>query len=301
MVALLADEFLRSPPPDVLSAAQAVAKSSWELYEENIRPHLNGLEATLVDDSGGRSVTTLVAEAEGKDAPELAARLDELGREIDELEDERARAMDRAAALQAGQRRQSDADGAEAAQEEQTLAAALATRVERYATLRVATALLERAIERYRVENQGPILKRAGELFPRLAGEGYTTLRVAREGRRIVAVRSDGSELLPGSLSEGTRYQLYLALRLASVERFIAGAEPLPLVLDDATIHFDDTRKRRTFAVLAELAEKVQILVFTHHARDAELALEASANASVKSLDVRVPESPARPALDALH
>ncbi len=235
-----------------------------------------GLEATLLDDSGGRSVTALVAEAEGKDAPELAARLDELGREIDELEEERARAMDHAASLQAGQRRQTDADGAEAAQEEQTLAAALTFRIERYSTLRVATALLERAIERYRRENQGPILKRAGELFPRLTDDGYTTLRVAREGSKIVAVRADGTELLPESLSEGTRYQLYLALRLASVERFIQGAEPLPLVLDDATIHFDEARKRRTFTVLAELAERVQVLFFTHHERDAELALEAA-------------------------
>jgi uncharacterized protein YhaN len=256
--------------PAELPALEAKSRRARELEAQ-----LGLLETTLVDDSGGRSVATLVAEAEGEDAPRLAAQIDALAQKVDELEEERTRAHDRVASLQAGQRRQSDALGAEAAQEEQTLGAALAERVGRYATLRVATALLERAIERYRVENQAPILKRAGELFPALTDDGYATLRVGREEQGIVAVRADGSELAPHELSTGTRYQLYLALRLASVERFISGSEPLPLVLDDVTVHVDDARKARTFAVLSSIAERVQILFFTHHAQDAELACRA--------------------------
>lgn len=266
-------EAVGAKSPAELPALEAKSRRARELETQ-----LALLETTLVDDSGGRSVTTLVAEAAGEDAPRLAARLDAVARELEEVEEELKQAMARAASLQAGQRRQSDALGAEAAQDEQTLGAALADRVERYTTLRVATALLERAIERYRVENQAPILKRAGELFPRLTDDGYTGLRVGREERGIVAVRSDGSELAPHELSTGTRYQLYLALRLASVERFIAGSEPLPLVLDDVTVHVDDARKSRTFAVLADVAERVQILFFTHHEGDVVLARSASHN-----------------------
>ncbi|HTQ03318.1 MAG TPA: AAA family ATPase [Polyangiaceae bacterium] len=264
-------EAVGAQSPAELPALEAKSRRARELETQ-----LALLETTLVDDSGGRSVTALVAEAAGEDAPRLAARLDAVQRELEEREEELERAMARAASLQAGQRRQSDALGAEAAQDEQTLGAALADRVGRYTTLRVATALLERAIERYRVENQAPILKRAGELFPRLTDDGYATVRVGREERGIVAVRDDGSELAPHELSTGTRYQLYLALRLASVERFIAGSEPLPLVLDDVTVHVDDARKSRTFSVLADVAERVQILFFTHHAGDAELARRAS-------------------------
>ncbi|HSU38510.1 MAG TPA: hypothetical protein VLJ38_03050, partial [Polyangiaceae bacterium] len=271
--------------PAELPAFEAKSRRARELEAQ-----LALLETTLVDDSGGRSVAALVTEAAGEDAPRLAARIDALTRELEELEEERNRAHDRAASLQAGQRQQADALGAEAAQEEQTLGAALAERVGRYATLRVATALLERAIERYRIENQAPILKRAGELFPRLTDEGYSTLRVGREERGIVAVRADGSELAPHELSTGTRYQLYLALRLASVERVIAGSEPLPLVLDDVTVHVDDARKRRTFAVLADIATRVQILFFTHHALDAELACAAAgARARVHELSRKSP------------
>ncbi len=45
-------------------------------------------------------------------------------------------------------------------------------------------------------------------------------------------------------LSDGTRDQLYLALRLASLEHHARTGEPMPLILDDILIHFDDDRAR---------------------------------------------------------
>ena len=37
---------------------------------------------------------------------------------------------------------------------------------------------------------------------------------------------------------------LYMALRLASLERYLDASEPLPLGLDDVLIQFDDERAR---------------------------------------------------------
>ncbi|WP_437852945.1 AAA family ATPase [Sorangium sp. So ce363] len=76
-------------------------------------------------------------------------------------------------------------------------------------------------------------------------------------------------------LSDGTRDQLYLALRLASLEHHARTGEPIPLILDDILIHFDDDRARAALAVLGELAGTTQVLFFTHHARLCELAREA--------------------------
>ncbi|WP_437587987.1 AAA family ATPase [Sorangium sp. So ce1000] len=76
-------------------------------------------------------------------------------------------------------------------------------------------------------------------------------------------------------LSDGTRDQLYLALRLASLEHHARTGEPMPLILDDILIHFDDDRARAALAVLGELAATTQVLFFTHHARLCELAREA--------------------------
>lgn len=250
---------------------------------------LAAIEASLVDSSGGRPIATLVTELAGEDAPRLAARLDELELELADLDERRESARSTLAGLLAGQQQQSAGSAAEAAQEEQAISAALRERVGRYARLRVASSLLDRAIERYRRENQAPILKRASELFPRLTEERYRGLRVGREESAIVALRADGRECAPADLSEGTRYQLYLALRLASIERFVESAEPLPLILDDALIHFDDNRKRAAFSVLGELSQRLQILFFTHHERDVELALEAAGTRAFRHELVREP------------
>jgi uncharacterized protein YhaN len=81
-------------------------------------------------------------------------------------------------------------------------------------------------------------------------------------------------------MSSGTRDQLYLALRLASLEKYMESAEPMPFIVDDILVHFDDERSRATLGVLAELARKTQIILFTHHRRLVEQA---------QALDATVP------------
>jgi hypothetical protein len=46
----------------------------------------------------------------------------------------------------------------------------------------------------------------------------------------------------------------------------------MPLVLDDAIIHFDETRKLLALKVLHELSSRVQVLFFTHLHHDLTLA-----------------------------
>ena len=79
------------------------------------------------------------------------------------------------------------------------------------------------------------------------------------------------SKIVDG-MSEGTRDQLYLALRLAGLEMHLAEHEPMPMILDDLLVHFDDTRARHALAALGRLAGKSQVLLFTHHAHLVELA-----------------------------
>jgi uncharacterized protein YhaN len=62
---------------------------------------------------------------------------------------------------------------------------------------------------------------------------------------------------------------------LASLERYFDEHQAVPLVFDDLFVDFDDDRTTVAFELLAELAEKVQILYFTHLARDVEKAHDA--------------------------
>jgi uncharacterized protein YhaN len=88
-------------------------------------------------------------------------------------------------------------------------------------------------------------------------------------------LRPDGTEVDVDGLSTATRDQLFLALRLATLEHHAAHTEPLPFVLDDILVEFDDDRARAALAALGELAGKTQVILFTHHSRLVELARDA--------------------------
>ncbi|HKV08129.1 MAG TPA: hypothetical protein VJ725_08335, partial [Thermoanaerobaculia bacterium] len=49
-------------------------------------------------------------------------------------------------------------------------------------------------------------------------------------------------------------------------------AEPLPFIVDDILINFDDERSAATLKVLAELSKQTQVILFTHHERLKEMA-----------------------------
>jgi uncharacterized protein YhaN len=87
-------------------------------------------------------------------------------------------------------------------------------------------------------------------------------------------------------MSSGTRDQLYLALRLASLEKYMDSAEPMPFIVDDILVHFDDARAQATLGVLAELARHTQVILFTHHARLVEQvrALQTAVPVTVQAL-----------------
>jgi uncharacterized protein YhaN len=254
-----------------LSLVETRARTARELLAE-----LGGLEATLRANAGARGLEALIEEASATDPAKLAARLEELDALLEQLDERYSDSIRSHQSIQAGLERFADTSAVDAAEEERALASALVARSERWAKLKLAEVLLAREIERYREENQGPVLRRAAELFVNLTHGEYRGLRVGREERTLVAVRANDLEVAVEGLNEAARYHLYLALRLASLERYLEHAEPLPLVLDDVLIHFDEEGARAALGVLGALASRVQILLFTHHRHNVELAEQAA-------------------------
>lgn len=84
-------------------------------------------------------------------------------------------------------------------------------------------------------------------------------------------------------MSDGTADQLYLALRLAGLEQYLQHNTPLPFVVDDILLRFDDQRATATLEILKELAERTQVVFFTHHGHLVDLA-EGVGGARVKAL-----------------
>ena len=232
---------------------------------------LAALEDHLMRLSGGGSLEHLAAEAGAVNPDELPGGIERLGGQIRQLEAQRQELSEKIGGLEKTlQSMQASCTAVEAAEEVQDLLARLESGVTQYARLRLAAAVLRQGIERYRRKNEGPVLRRASELFRR-----FTLGRFQRfsadcdeQGQKILqGVRADGrGPVALSGMSEGTADQLYLALRLASLESYCAGREPFPLIVDDILISFDDRRAAAALTALAELSQRTQIVFFTHHA-----------------------------------
>ena len=148
---------------------------------------------------------------------------------------------------------------------------------EQYLRVTIARLILEEQMERYRQDNQTPVLRRAGELFAKLTLGSFSGLRdeVDDKGKPVLlGVRPDKTVVGVDGMSVGTRDQLFLALRLATIELQRDPQDPLPFVVDDILVGFDDERSKACLEVLAEFAQKTQVLVFTHHSMVAQAANE---------------------------
>jgi len=152
--------------------------------------------------------------------------------------------------------------------------------VAQYLRLRLASEVLQCAIESYREKHQGPILNRASELFSSLTlGDhcGLTTGFSDDDKPVLVAIRRNKEHIEIEGLSDGTRDQLYLALRLAAIEHHVETVAPCPVIFDDVLVNSDDPRASAALQVLGDLATRTQVLFFTHHRRLAEFGITAGA------------------------
>jgi hypothetical protein len=268
--------------PDELPA---VEKRSAQL--QLLQKDIATLEEQLLDQSAGATIDQLLREAEALDADALPGQLREITQQFDALEAKRSQ-LDQTIGREQTILSQMDgsAKAAEAAEKAQALLAELREGVDRYVRLRLASIMLQREIERYRVSHQGPILSRASDLFAQLTLGSFAKLATDYNDANapvLVGIRADGRQVGAEGMSDGTRDQLYLALRLASLERYVATHEPLPFIVDDILIQFDDQRAKAALQVLAELSTKTQVLFLTHHRRLAELAKELEGPAVVQA------------------
>ncbi|MBW3539652.1 MAG: AAA family ATPase [Planctomycetes bacterium] len=101
-------------------------------------------------------------------------------------------------------------------------------------------------------------------------------------GERALRVDGPGGRALTvAELSNGTREQLFLAVRLAVVERLAEQGVELPMVLDDVLVNFDQRRTEAAVETLLAFAEQGrQVLFFTCHLHLAHL-FESRGHAAV--------------------
>ncbi|SEK16223.1 MULTISPECIES: YhaN family protein [unclassified Variovorax] len=142
----------------------------------------------------------------------------------------------------------------------------MSTAGEEYVQLATASTLLKWAVDRYRDRKQGPLLERASSIFESLTIGSFRKLRIDYDQTppALLAYRSEGAPVKVEGLSDGTRDQLFLALRIAALELQSEQGEPVPFIADDLFINFDDERSRAGLKALWNLSTKTQVIFLSH-------------------------------------
>ena len=147
--------------------------------------------------------------------------------------------------------------------------------------------ILEEATQDYRKRMGDDVLNMACLNFRTLSLGSFEGIRAVPSetgGNRLVAVREMNNpysdELELNDLSEGTRDQLFLALKLAMIqnrldERARNNQCPLPVIFDDILVQFDDERAKAAFQLFHQLAQKTQVIFLTHHDHLENVATQA--------------------------
>ena len=137
---------------------------------------------------------------------------------------------------------------------------------EEYLQLATAGSLLKWAVDRYRDRKQGPLLDQASEIFRDLTLGAFQKLRVDFEQTppALVAYRPNSLAVKVSGLSDGTRDQLFLALRIAALELQSDQGTPVPFIADDLFINFDDRRSQAGLEALFALSASTQVIFLSH-------------------------------------
>ena len=165
-------------------------------------------------------------------------------------------------------------EAAQAEARRQEALARMGNAVERFIRVHTAAKLLRWSIERFREHKQGPLLARASEIFRGLTAGALERLQVDYDTQppTLFGQRPNGLRVHIEGMSEGTRDQLYLALRLAALELHLRQTPALPFIADDLFINYDNGRARAGFAALADLSRLTQVIFLSHHHHLVDLA-----------------------------
>lgn len=177
-------------------------------------------------------------------------------------------------------------DAAVAEADRQSALSGMTEAFERYARAKIARQMLQAAMDK---SNDGDreTVKRAGELFCRLTEKSFTGIEIIHrdDGAVLAGVSEERGEVFVDAMSDGTRDQMYFALRVAALEaRLQSGGAKTPFIADDLFVNFDDRRAKAGFLILGELAKQTQVLFFSHHEHLRNIARETLGDISVQEL-----------------
>lgn len=130
-------------------------------------------------------------------------------------------------------------------------------------TLKTTRKFLEDAQERVHREFAPHLEQALREWLPRITNNRYTDASVDPISLNVRVKEASGTFREARLLSQGTREQIYLLLRIALVAFLTKPGEVSPLIFDDVTVQTDSVRTDAVLDLLHEMSRTRQVIVFS--------------------------------------
>ena len=144
---------------------------------------------------------------------------------------------------------------------------------------KVALYMLNKARAKYEKERQPSVIKAAEKIFTHTTQGSYKRIFKPMDSEDILIVDEDERAKGLLEMSRGTREQLYLAMRFGLIAEYEKRSEPLPIIMDDVFVNFDDDRNNQIIDRVRHFAKNRQIVILTCHKRTLEAYSAGGANA----------------------
>ena len=135
--------------------------------------------------------------------------------------------------------------------------------VKKWAAYKTVVEAIKQTLSQLKEERLPEVLEKAKKYFQILTASSYERLEFTPEGL-FEAVKPTGERFRIAELSQATKEQAYIALRIALA---VSLKERLsfPIILDDPFVHFDRNRLTQVVQLMKELQNEHQLLYFTCH------------------------------------
>ncbi|PQO42387.1 AAA family ATPase [Blastopirellula marina] len=151
--------------------------------------------------------------------------------------------------------------------------------IEKWQTLAATSTILEQIRRVYENDRQPETLRLASTYMRKLTDDRYIRIWTPLHENTLFVEEAGADSKSLAHLSEGTREQVFLSVRLALIHLFARQGRVLPVILDDVLVNFDSKRSRATAELFREFAnEGHQLLIFTCHEHIAAMFQEMGAD-----------------------
>jgi uncharacterized protein YhaN len=252
-----------------------------------LRIERNEITTSIEMLAGKEPVDSFLSVLAEVDESQLALQVIEVKRSLAQCETERQQADQDVGALTSQLEQLAKSEAAQrGGQRLHALRGQLAELSEQWVVGRLAQELLSRCIDRFAVDNEPVLLQLTHQFLAKLTGGRYASVEYAAGTDGSFCVRNARGEAIePSKLSTGTREQLYLAIRMAFITHYTEQHEPLPVLMDDCFVNFDDARTRLALQTLLGWKDSVQTILLSGHGRIVQQLADLAPDTPVICLD----------------